>query len=45
MKRMKKEMVGNHWRKKDEEAGTYLMAKLHVPKKKNSNIPMKFLGG
>ena len=30
MKRMKKEMVGNHWRKKDEEAGTYLMTKLHV---------------
>ena len=30
MKRMKKEMVGNRWRKKDKEAGIYLMAKLHV---------------
>ena len=30
MKRMKKETVGYRWRKKDEEAGTYLMAKLHV---------------
>ena len=30
MKRMKRKTVGNRWRKKDEEAGTYLMAKLHV---------------
>ena len=25
-----KEMVGNHWEKKNEKEGTHLMAKLHV---------------